>query len=205
MEEGIDGMDRKELAELLLTYLYDCAENLGHSFFFFKLNDFAAKIGISDNAEVTEAAVMLEDAGLVMLTYDAAGEVSAMINNDGCVVVEAGGATGVIPRYREDPGFFVAGMSGGGGEKGDDAGHLVLGHQIQGVLFDIEDAVRADNSLSDEEKLGILREIEVVTIQLGTAIKDIGTIVALLERVGRVESVRALTVEAIGLVKRYVS
>ena len=107
-------MKTDEMAELLLVYLYDKAEAEAHSFFFFPLSEFAERAGITDGALLLTVARGLEDRGLVMLSMDLMGQISALINLEGNSFVEGGGETGIIGRYRQDPGAFLKEEEGPG-------------------------------------------------------------------------------------------
>jgi hypothetical protein len=87
-----------ELAELLLVGLYDAAIAQGHAKYQ-SLDALAAQFGVADRGKVIELARLLEKRGLIDAVINNAGA-SARILGPGLVLVEQGGETGIIEKYR---------------------------------------------------------------------------------------------------------
>jgi hypothetical protein len=101
-------MNVLELGELMLVYLFDKAETHPHSYFFFPLGEFAARVGKENGENLLEAAALLEDEGFALFSRDFTGSLSALMTIGGAAFVERGGRTGIIEKYRSDPMLFVA-------------------------------------------------------------------------------------------------
>ena len=98
-------MKTGELAELVLLRLYDLAEKEGH-LRFFSVNDIAAEFGVADKAKVLNIAKLLENRGLIQAAHTFGGS-NAMISGEGALLVESGGQTGAIQKFRGSPGDFL--------------------------------------------------------------------------------------------------
>ena len=206
-------MTRDELTELLLAYLYDRAEGEAHSFFFFPLEEFAVAAGITDPAELLQAAHDLEAGGFVMLSQDLLGQVSAFINLEGTCYVEAGGETGIIAKYRENPEAFIKPQDGLPSwltqgemtfetaeftpppiEEGLPAHGLGATDQssvsegIRHGIVDIINAILEDPSLDDVTRSDLLRDAETLNIQLAKTVKNQTVIETLLRELSLIPS-----------------
>lgn len=171
-------MDRKELAELILAFLYTSAEEAPHSFFFFNITDFARKIGVTDTAEILDAADMIEQAGYACLMMNGPGNVSALINDAGFCYVDEGGETGIIGRYRKDPQEFLSEAGAGESDTALNVKRITLGNDIYSLLVRASDVVKKDNDLDTHTREGALRNIDMLTSCLGGLTEDSRTIIS---------------------------
>ncbi|MDR2019054.1 MAG: hypothetical protein LBQ00_09395 [Syntrophobacterales bacterium] len=195
-------MTTDELAELLLAYLYDKAEAEAHNFFFFPLVDFATAAGITDHVELRKIAEGLEELGLVMLSQDMLGQISALINLEGNSYVEDGGKTGIIGKYRENPEVFVKendvpawlnapnielaeftppAMEAPAGEYGLGATEKSsMDPRIRDLILQIIKIILDDTSIDDVTRADMLRDAETLNIQLAKTSRNKTIIDALL-------------------------
>ena len=204
-------MTTDELAELFLAYLYDKAEAEAHSFFFFSLSEFATGAGITDHAELLKVAQGLEDLGLVMLSQDPMGQISALINLEGNSYVESGGKTGIIAKYRENPRAFVkeddvpAWLSAPDFEIAEftppptaaPAAEFGLGvtektsssSEIRDLILQIINVILDDTSIDDITRADLLRDAETLNIQLAKTSRNKTVIDALVAELSSVPSI----------------
>jgi predicted nucleotide-binding protein len=98
-------MKTGEIAELILFRLYELAEKESHSELF-SINDIAAEFGVTDKTKVLNIAKLLENRGLIVAAHTFGGS-HAMISGEGALLVESGGQTGVIQKFRGNPGDFL--------------------------------------------------------------------------------------------------
>ena len=97
-------MKTSELAELFLVQLFDLANQEGFDKFQ-SLDPLAQKLGVRDRARVLSVSTLLEDRGLVR-TANTFGGSNAVITAEGADLVEQGGETGCIEKYRNTPEDF---------------------------------------------------------------------------------------------------
>jgi hypothetical protein len=212
-------MDINELEELLLVYLYDRAEAEVHSYFFFPLNEFAISIGANDMQNILEVAERLESGGLIMLSQDLLGQISALINLEGISFVEDGGKTGIIKKYRDNPETFIK-------IKEEDANiyntthhfntvqfvpeatqhattdyipkvtqQVPTGIDAKGLILQIIEVLLNDDSIDATMKEDLLRDIETVNIQLNKNTKNKMLIKTLLNELSSIPSIALLVAQ----------
>ncbi len=190
-------MTTEELAELFLMSLYDMAEAAPHPYFLFTMNEFVAKMGISDMAELRKALDILEEKGFIYLSStDAWGGVSAGITIDGSSFVEKGGQTGIIERYRIDPSSIgivprtestplpaqETSVSAGSPESlfqpsvADPSRDM-----LDAILAEMATAVRSEIKTEPSVRSDLLDDIETLRIQLSRRTKNQAVIKALLD------------------------
>jgi len=190
-------MTTEELAELFLMSLSDMAEAAPHPYFLFTMNEFVAKMGISDMAELRKALNILEDKGLIYLaSTDAWGGVSAGITIDGSSFVEKGGETGIIERYRIDPSSIgivprtesiplpaqETSLSAGSPESlfqpsvADPSRDM-----LDAILAEMATAVRTEITAEPSARSDLLDDIETLRIQLSRRTRNQAVIKALLD------------------------
>jgi hypothetical protein len=190
-------MTTEELAELFLMSLYDMAEAAPHPYFLFTMNEFVAKMGISDMAELRKALNVLEDKSLIYLaSTDAWGGVSAGITIDGSSFVEKGGETGIIERYRIDPSSIgivprtestplpaqETSVSAGSPEflfqpsVADPSRDM-----LDAILAEMATAVRTEIAAEPSARSDLLDDIETLRIQLSRRTRNQAVIKALLD------------------------
>jgi len=195
---------RDELAELLLTYLYDCAENAGHSYFFFTLNDFAARLGINEANIITESAMILESRGFVLLSLDGSGGITALINDDGCVFVEKGGETGIIQKYRKDPASFLVSETEGVSELSLDYKRVYLANDVHALFVKVVEMLRSDASIERHRVEETLGDIEMINLQLARKQTDTALLDTLLDKLSQIPPIASHVFELKKLIHEYI-
>ncbi|HEY3275553.1 MAG TPA: hypothetical protein VGJ94_02950 [Syntrophorhabdaceae bacterium] len=207
-------MSRQEWEDLLLVYLYDKAEAEAHGFFFFPITEFATLAGITHGAEILAAARSLEDRGLVMLSQDLLGQVSALINLEGGSYVEKGGETGIIAKYRENPRAFLKEedatpewlrepeadivqfspdtmIAGGPAGKPEEAPAT----DLKPYIIRIINAILDDTAIDDVMRADLLRDAETLNIQLSKTTRNQAVINLLMTELASIPSISYLTAE----------
>jgi len=195
----------EELAELLLAYLYDKTEAEVHSYFFFPLADFMGMAKIDDNEEILRAAQLLEAKGFVMLSQDYLGQISAMINPDGHSFVEAGGETGIIGKYRENPEMYIpnreeiqeAFMAASSIPTApfvpephpQPAPASVHRIDIKYYILQIIDTILNDTTIDDTTREDLLRDAETLYMQLNKHVRNKTVIDALIAELSSIPSI----------------
>jgi hypothetical protein len=195
-------MEKGELAELLLAYLCDCAEEAGHSYFFFNINQFATQIGVRDFGELMAALELLQEEGFAVPATGLLGDASVMITDAGLVFVETGGITGIIGRYKADPASFT-GLTAPAREASLDHDRVLLGTQIYDVVTRIVDIVKADTSLAKGEVDDFLRDVEALNLQLGRQVRNELLINSLLAGMAQIQAISTEVTELKGLIDAY--
>ncbi len=208
-------MNAYEMAELFLTYLYDRAEAEAHSFFFFPLYEFADAANITDGQALLEAAQLLESRGFVMLSQDLLGQVSALITMEGNSFAEGGGETGIIRKYRENPGAYMKALENLGSYDlpftvgqftpdmlGDPAPVQSAPSTAQTALtdtktfiLDIIHVILEDTTLDDASRADLLRDADALNIQLAKSVRNKRVIEALMAELASVPSVAPLVAQ----------
>ncbi len=196
-------MDKRELAELILVYLAECAEEAGHSYFFFSINHFAAQIEMENFDELIAALLLLEGEGLAVPSVGSFGEASAMITDAGLLHVDKGGSTGVIAEYKKDPDAFVRTRAAKKGDGTADHQKLLLGPRIYELIVNMVEAVKADARLSKGEVEDFLRDVEALNLQLGRQARNGALIDSLIAGMEHLEAIREKVAELRGLVEEY--
>ncbi len=197
-------MTTEELGELFLVHLYDLAEAAPHPNFFFTMNDFASTMGISDREGLQKALDFLGDRGLVIsAVMDMWGGISAAITMEGSVFVEAGGETGIIGRYRQDPQAFRIGLpaepcpapappkeaaAGSGGTEGV----RPRMHAVEAILADMEEVLEKDATTAFEVRRDGLADLATLKIQMGRSVRNRQVIEAVLDNLGAVPPIAPL-------------
>lgn len=200
-------MTTTELAELFLVFLYKKAEEEGydkiHSF-----NDFARELGIDDLGKIRNAATVLKDRGLIQnVIYAVGGNIAAAISGEGSLFVERGGDTGVIKRFKENPENYIININQSTVFHGNVAQSTVTTHSrdvsqsiiinkdIEGIISQIIGALQKDDSINSNERDDLLRDIEVLKIQLSKNKKDKGHIDSLLSKLSEIASISSLIIQ----------
>lgn len=102
-------MNNRELSEVILVELYKLAEREGHG----KpqsLSRIASRFGEKDLHKLLNILKLLEGRGLAR-DCNIAGDAMGYITAEGAMLVEEGGETGIIPRYKASPGNFIIDQS----------------------------------------------------------------------------------------------
>ncbi|OPY76483.1 MAG: hypothetical protein A4E63_00100 [Syntrophorhabdus sp. PtaU1.Bin050] len=200
-------MDIHELAELFLASLYDMTEQQPHSYFFFPVQEIAARIGSEDVEQLVQAALAMESRGLVSLASDPFGPLSAMISPEGIWFVENGGETGIIRAYRSNPGAVVASVNKDGitdienlppprdnvpSERSPEVPEVT---GVELLVTYIAAAIADDDSLDAVTRGDALRDIETIKIQLGRTTRNAALISALLDSLSSIPSIREMVAD----------
>ena len=201
-------MTTEELAELFLTSLHDMAEAAPHPYYLFCMNEFVARMGISDMAELRKALNLLEKKGLIYLaSMDAWGGVNAGITMEGSLFVEKGGETGIIERFRKDPlsvGLLAQGVPTPSRTQmapepsalpeplprppASDPSEGVL----DAVLSEMATAVHNEIEMDPSTRSNLLTDVETLRIQLSRPTKNQAVIMAVLDNLSRFPSLAPL-------------
>ncbi len=202
-------MTTEELAELFLAHLYDLAEAAPHPNFLFTVNDFAPMFGITDRRGLQEAIDLLGDRGLVIsAAMDMMGGISAVITMEGGVFVEEGGKTGIIGRFRKDPGAFKSVgpfevLSSGPEAQAQPspgrplpeppvaAAASVL-RAVEAIIADMADILERDARLGDGERRDAIADLAALKIQLSRSAANARVVEALIDGLCRVGPIAPL-------------
>lgn len=205
-------MTVSELAELFLMYLYDAAENEGH-LKMFSLNDFAKQLGVSDIGKIINAAKILERRGLIKnVSYQIGGNVDASVSGEGCLLVERGGQTGIITKYRNNPDAYTVNINQstvihGNVSSSNIAAHSsnvtqkVLSNDIQHIITQIINTLNKDASLSPADREDLLHDVETLKGQLSKNKKDRTLIERVLSNLSGVASIGSFVTNLYPIIK----
>jgi hypothetical protein len=199
-------MTTEELAELFLTHLYDLSEAAPHPNFMFSVNDFAPSYGVSSPEDLEKALNLLSDRGLIILAgFDAFGGISAGITIDGSVFVEKGGATGIIPRYRINPGEFTHEAPGiafaatlpeisepAHSPLADIRPPVFARRTIDGLFQDMEEILSGDKSLSGSEVADAIADLTALRAQISRSKRNSEILSALTSNLSAIPSISLL-------------
>lgn len=200
-------MTTKELAELFLVFLYKKAEEEGYDKIH-SLNDFALELGVTDIGKIMNAATVLENRGYIQYVIKAiGGEIGAAISGEGSLFVEHGGETGVIRKFEENPENYIININQSTVFHGNVTQSTVSTHSrdvtqtininedIGGVISQIINALQNDNSLNNHEREDLLRDVEILKIQLSKNTKDKGYIDSLISKLSDIASISSLIIQ----------
>ena len=200
-------MATEELAELLLTALYDLAESAPHPYFLFSMNEFVPKLSGVDMSQIREALYNLESRGLVYIaSMDSWGNISAMVTPEGCAFVERGGETGMVERYRKDPSSFVAETPPSVPELLQSPpveyrpepsapmppSQTASGDIFEAMLGEMAEALKHEPGLEPSRREDLLSDVQALKLQLGKQTINRAVVMALLESLSSVPSLLPL-------------
>jgi len=217
-------MTTEELAELFLAHLYDLAEASPHPNFLFTVNDFAPMFGVSDGQELQKAINLLGDKGLVIsAAMDMMGGISAAITMEGSIFVEEGGETGIIGRFRKDPGAFMANTPPEAppphpeapssrvqpsraepppGPPGAASASAVL-RAVEAIIADMADILEKDAGVGDSERKDAIADLAALKIQLSRSATNARVVEALIDGLCRVGPIAPLAAALRSIVSGY--
>lgn len=207
-------MKTEELAELFLAHLYDLAEAAPHPNFLFSVNDFAPRYGIENGEELQKAIYYLGDRGLIILAgLDMAGAISAGITAEGSVLVEKGGETGIVEKYKKNPQSLLPNRSSSPSEPTsaeviqgvvvEERVPFYAGNAVGALLLDIEDVLAQDYSVAEEVKKDLLSDVATLKIQVSRNVKNKAIIRVLLGNLSGVKSIAPLVTGLNCIVESY--
>lgn len=104
----MENLTIEELVELFLVVLFDLS-SVGEHKEYIELQEVATMLGIHDAVRVTNVAYYLAFTRAITFR-EVAGKSFAKINSKGIEVVKSEGTTGIIAKYRENPGTFLVGQ-----------------------------------------------------------------------------------------------
>lgn len=193
-------MTVSELSELLLFFLYEQANQEGHTQII-ALNPYAQQVGINDVGRIYNATEILKDRGLIKnVCYHVDGMVRASISGEGCLFIENGGQTGIIQKYRSNPHVYTVNIDQstviqGNVSNSNITAHSlrvtqkVLSNDIQNILSQIIDALNRDLSLSNSDREDLLQDVESLRGQLSKNKKDRTLIERILNNLSSIASI----------------
>ena len=191
-------MKSAELAELFLTKLYELAESSDYSQHF-NLRKIASEFGETDRTKVRNIAEYLKDKGLIKAFFSKDGA-EATISGDGAMLVEKGGDTGIIKKYKENPESVInidqSTTIHGNVIQSNVSTHSpgvsqqLLGNEaLDEVLDKMMRTVQADPVLSKEQITDILHDINTLKLQLNKSNRNKSFITAILSTLGNISSI----------------
>ncbi len=192
-------MKNTELAELLLTTLYDNAETEGHGKIVV-LDNVAKQFGVTDRMKIFNLAKYLESRGMIHPIYAGSGTL-ARITGEGAIFVERGGDTGIIPKYRKEPNSFVVNIDSSTRIYGDVSNSTVAvnspgstqsvltKNEIGQLLTEIVKVLNSDTSLSKTKLADALQDIETLKLQLARSSRSKSVIEAILINLANIASI----------------
>lgn len=171
-------MTTTELAELFLVKLYDLAESEGHEKSF-ALAGIAEEVGVTDLAKIFKVAYLLKDRGLIIALFIMEGPL-ATISSKGCLLVESGGETGIIRKFRDNPAVVYVNQSttihGNVNSSNVTAhsSHVTCNFNANEstLIEQMFSALAKDKALSDAEREDARRDLEILKLQLSKSKKD---------------------------------
>ena len=165
-------MTTDEMAELFLLHLYNLSEAAPHPNFLFSVNDFAPAFGVSKMEDLEKALNYLGDKGLVIMAgFDSFGGISAGITMEGSILVEKGGQTGIIPKYRMNPGNFISSttapiLTNTVPKKIPTQSYPFPKRSIDALILDMEDILQSDMSLAESTKTDAIADLAALKAQI---------------------------------------
>ena len=176
-------MTIEELAELFLAHLNELANEAPHPNFFFSVNDFAPKLGITDRDELQKAINYLGDRGFIILaSFDMLGGISAGITIEGSIFVEKGGETGIIKHYgknlhppirnHSEPSLPTIDQERTETMNEEKQTFFFARRSVEAILDDIEDVLKRDDTVSTEAKKDLLYDLATLKIQIERNVKN---------------------------------
>jgi len=176
-------MTTEELAELFLAHLNELVNEAPHPNFFFSVNDFAPKLGITDRDELQKAINYLGDRGFIILaSFDMLGGISAGITIEGSIFVEKGGETGIIKQYcknlqpsirnHSEPSLPTIDQERTETINEEKQTFFFARRSVEAILDDIEDVLKRDDTVSTEAKKDLLYDLATLKIQIERNVKN---------------------------------
>lgn len=198
-------MTTSELAEFLLTSLFDAAEEKGYDEIFY-LSEFAEKVRIKDLAKISNATRILRDRGLIQNYNESiGGGPKARISGEGCLFIERGGETGIVQEYREHPEKFIiidkSTTIHGSVSNSNIAVHAsnvtqtVTPGSSSEIISKMIEAIKNDASLAASESMDILKDLESLKLQCGKANMNKAIVRGLLEHLANISSIGSLVLQ----------
>lgn len=198
-------MTTSELSEFLLSSLFDAAEEQGYHQIFY-LREFAEKVGVKDEAKISNAARILYDRGLIQNYNETiGGGPKAKISGEGCLFVERGGETGVIPEFKRHPEKFllIDKSTKIYGPVSNSNIAVNVSNTIQSIssgnyldlISKMAEVIKNDTSLSDLEIEDVLKDIEALKLQCGKTSMNRTVVSGLLEHLSNVSSIGSLILQ----------
>lgn len=170
-------LTNSELAELILTELYDLAESSGYDTFW-NMRAIANKFGESDYQKIFNVIKVLDNAGYVMPIYAFGGVLQAKITGTGSLLVENGGNSGIIKEYRRNPSIYInienvtnspiSVMSDNVRQKVSSLNQ----DRLNSIISDMKKIIAEDAELTREQKIDRLSDIESLKLQMSKIKKN---------------------------------
>ena len=207
-------MTTEELAELFLAHLNELVNEAPHPNFFFSVNDFAPKLGITDRDELQKAINYLGDRGFIILaSFDMLGGISAGITIEGSIFVEKGGETGIIKEYcknlqpsvrnHSEPSLPTIDQERTETMNEEKQAFFFARRSVEAILDDIEDVLKRDDTVSTEAKKDLLYDLATLKIQIERNVKNRQIFYVVLGNLSNIPSIAPLVTGLNCIVEAY--
>jgi hypothetical protein len=194
-----------EFIDLLLARLLEL-EHDGRPGAVFDLNAVAQELKVTVPPQwVFDAGKVLESRGWARVAFTFGGGCWARLTGEGRLYVEEERGTGIIRKYREAPGQFIA-VSGVGHQVivGSSTGAVSQSVAIEQerapafrVLGQLKHALRQDATLTVSEREDLLTDVEMIEQQLRKREPNRPALAALLEPLSRIASIAGFVADLI--------
>jgi hypothetical protein len=205
-------MTVSELAGPLLVKLYDYAEKHGYAKIV-PVEKLAVQLGETGLRKIRNAAIAFKNRGLIdaRISFN---QSLGFISGEGAMLVERGGETGIITKYRENPASVIFNISSSANIHGNISHSNIAAHSIdssqtldvpsdiQNLLEKIEQQLTIDKSSNQEQLIDAFQDIETLCLQLGKSIRDDSILRSLLSNLSNVSSIGSFITELSQLIFR---
>jgi hypothetical protein len=162
-------LSNTELAELILTKLYDLAEESGYDGFW-NIKAIAKDLGEKDTQKIFNIAKLLQMQGYITAIFAMGGIVEGQISGAGGILVEKGGQTGIIKEYRENPKTFIINLSeinqSNISINSENINQSIQSKGLEKLVDDLKLKIADDEKISRDLKKDLLADAESLKLQL---------------------------------------
>lgn len=176
-----------ELAELILTRLYELAESSGYGTYW-NIISIANEFYEKDFQKIFNIVKYLENYGFISPIYALGGFVHALITGQGAIFVENGGKTGIIRKYKSNPSVYIFSDISNSNimiNSVDASQEFTIEKKIQ-LIETIKNSINNEKDLSIEEKEDYLKDVESLKYQINKATPNKKIINVILESLSNV-------------------
>lgn len=207
-------MTMTELAELILTRLYELANEQGREKLH-DINEIAKSFRETDVMKVHRAVQFLESKNFIKAFCDQHALCRGFINYIGENYVDSGGETGIISKYKSNPSVFYIGnyvdksisISDSALKEVNISTHssnmiqsINSNSEIESLLREITTKLKNDPSLPDAEKNDLLLDVDSIKNELHKRSIDKPTVKSKLDVLAKVSSIGSLVINLAKLI-----